>query len=127
MKERGDAWLWRTDSASLNWEPLEIPGEGPAARFRATLTALSCGTAAVLVGGRDGVKAFADVWVLDSRPSYRWTRLDVPGASPRFGHDAVLQPTAGGVADRVLIFGGCAGLEVPAIALGSVRITVRRR
>lgn len=91
--------------APLTWTLLDVPG--PPAREDHTLTVDPDGTAAWLFGGRDGDRAFADLWRLDLATD-TWQRQEPAGDRPgrRFGHTATWLPGVG-----LVVFGGQRGAD----------------
>jgi hypothetical protein len=85
----GDAWLfggadldrealadlWRLDLASMSWQPIEVDEDGPRARYGATLIGDAARGRLLLFAGRDGTRAYADLWALHAAPP-------TPSASP---------------------------------------------
>jgi len=80
-------------------------GPEPDAREDHTLTVDADGAAAWLFGGRDGGRAFGDLWRLDLATD-TWQRMDPPGDRPakRFGHTATWLSGVG-----LVVFAGQAG------------------
>jgi hypothetical protein len=78
------------------WARLEPTGETPAAREDHTWTVAGDGGTAYLFGGRDGGRAFDDLWAFDLATD-RWTRVSAtePGPEARFGHEAAWIPGRG--------------------------------
>jgi hypothetical protein len=58
----------------------------------------------VLFGGRDNNSSFGDTWEFDGRT---WTKIDVPGPSPRNAHAMVYDPQI----KAICLFGGRHGRE----------------
>lgn len=72
------------------WSPVTPAGEGPAAREDHTWTVDERGSTAWLFGGRDGSKAFGDLWSYDLAAD-RWRMVEpaTEGPPARFGHEGV--------------------------------------
>ncbi len=79
---------------------------GPAAREDHTWTVTADGATALLFGGRDGGKAYGDLWSYDLEGD-AWTELAPgPGPAARFGHEAAWVDGIG-----LVIFAGQAGAD----------------
>jgi hypothetical protein len=91
---------------TLAWTDIS-PARGPAAREDHTWTVDGEGRFAYLFGGRDGARAFADLWRYDLGAD-TWQKLAPRGVkpTPRFGHNAVW------TADRgLVVFAGQRGTD----------------
>jgi len=95
------------------FEP-KVVGPPPTPRWGHTFTALPGhdDNVAIVVGGRNEKEALSSVYLLSritkfgEADEYAWQSLDI--GRPLFYHSAVLQPNAGSVLDRIVIFGGLA-------------------
>jgi hypothetical protein len=90
----------------LEWLPLELAGDAPAAREDHTWTVGSDGLA-YLFGGRADATVHGDLWALDLATD-TWIPLDPAGArpAPRFGHEAEWVDGVG-----LVVFAGQAGSD----------------
>lgn len=91
---------------SPRWKKL-AQSRQPGAREDHTWTVDGDGTAAYLFGGRDGGKAFDDLWRFDLATD-TWKKLKPPGKGPsaRFGHSAVWVDGVG-----LVVFAGQRGAD----------------
>ncbi len=91
---------------SPKWKRISFD-RGPGPREDHTWTVDTDGTAAYLFGGRDGSKAYDDLWRFDLATD-SWTKLKPAGKSPsaRFGHSAVWVDGIG-----LVVFAGQRGLD----------------
>ena len=93
------------------YEP-KVNGPPPAPRWGHTFTALPGHNenVGIVVGGRNEKEAMSSIHILSritkfgEADEYTWQSVDI--GRPLFNHTAVLQPSAGSVLDKVIIFGG---------------------
>jgi N-acetylneuraminic acid mutarotase len=99
-----DSTMPRFESAK--WKKLNLE-RGPGAREDQTWTVDLDGAAAYLFGGRDGGKAYDDLWRFDLATD-SWKRLKPSGPTPsaRFGHSAVWVEGVG-----LIVFAGQRGTD----------------
>jgi hypothetical protein len=58
--------LWRLDLGRMAWQAIEGDGAAPRARYGAAIVADAARGRLLLFGGRDGRRAFADLWMLQT-------------------------------------------------------------
>ena len=85
---------------ALTWN--RIAANGPSARRDFSFTGSSDGSRAFLFGGRSGVKALNDFWILDLAAK-TWNQITTAGPSARFGQNAAF------IDGRLILFGGQGG------------------
>jgi hypothetical protein len=91
----------------LSWSRLNQGGNSPPAREDHTWTLDPATGQAYLFGGRDGARAFGDLWRYDLAAD-AWTRIETAGAgpAPRFGHTGTWVPDVG-----LVVWSGQAGSD----------------
>ncbi|KAJ1624709.1 hypothetical protein T492DRAFT_259995 [Pavlovales sp. CCMP2436] len=94
-----------------HWSVQAADGRGPAARMAHSMSSMASRESAVLFGGGDSKRLFADAWLLSLHPPdlqpggrARWTELSCQGEPPsaRMGHAATVLSGE----QRIAYFGG---------------------
>lgn len=100
-----DVWQMRLDSSSSrHWEPLNVAGTPPCARYQHTAVYDPVGERMILFGGADGTNILTDVWTLKlTQGSESWAQLN-PADPPeaRYVVYAMFHPGR----NSLVIFGG---------------------
>ncbi len=91
----------------LSWSRLDPGGSSPRAREDHTWTVDPATSQAYLFGGRDGARAFGDLWRYDlSRETWSRIATDGPAPAARFGHTGTWVPGVG-----LVVWSGQAGSD----------------